>query len=80
MSSLHSNQIENERHLIFSCSCYDEHRERLFTSLKNITKIEFNPKEHEIRFITLIIKSTNLTVILYSQSLFQIALTYAKAI
>ena len=54
-----SNEIENERHLIFSCNYYNDHRNRLFNYLKQITKIEFNPKDHEIQFITMIMKSTN---------------------
>ena len=58
-----SNHVENESHLIFACSCYNELRERLYDDIKNIAKIEFTPKDHETQFVTKILKSKNPSVI-----------------
>ena len=33
-----TNQIEHEMHLIFSCSCYNEHRAKMINDFKNKTK------------------------------------------
>ena len=63
-----SDHIENERHLIFSCTCYNELRERLFDALKNSMKIEFDPKDCQTQFITVMMQSTNpLVVRLFSK-------------
>ena len=56
------NHVETERHLIFTCSCY-ELRERFYDDIKYITKIEFPPKDQETQFITKIMKSKNSSVI-----------------
>ena len=47
-----SDQIENEMHLIFSCSCYDEHRAKMINVFKNMTKQEYCQNYHEIHFLT----------------------------
>ena len=58
-----SDQIENKIHLIFSCSCYDEHRAKMINVFKNMTKQESCQNYHEIHFLTKIIQSKNPSVI-----------------
>ena len=58
-----SDQIENEMHLIFSCSCYNEHRTKMINDFKNKTKKEYYQNYQEIHFLTEIIHSKNPSVI-----------------
>ena len=55
--------VENESHLIFECSCYNNLRKTLFDDIKNIAEIEFTPKDLETQFLNMILKSKNPSVI-----------------
>ena len=52
-----TNQIEDELHLIFSCSCYNEHRTKMINDFKNKTNKGSCQNYQEIHFLTEIIQS-----------------------
>ena len=52
-----TNQIEDERHLIFSCSCYNKHRTKMINDFKNKTNKGSCQNYQEIHFLTEIIQS-----------------------
>ena len=57
-----SGHVENENHLIFECSYYNELRERLFEDIKNIAEIDLT-QDLETQFLNMILKSKNPSVI-----------------